>query len=112
MQRYYLASAKELMRINGTTKSTLANHLGEAISGATTIRAFNQEHHFFAKYLELVDKNAGAYFYNFAAVEWLILRLETMSAVTVSFFAFAMALLPPGTLSPGEQFIVVAGTAR
>ena len=112
MQRYYLASAKELMRINGTTKSTLANHLGEAISGATTIRAFNQEHHFFAKYLELVDKNAGTYFYNFAAVEWLILRLETMSAVTVSFCAFAMALLPPGTLSPGEQFIVVAGTAR
>jgi len=101
LQRYYLASAKELMRINGTTKSTLANHLGEAISGATTIRAFNQEHHFFAKYLELVDKNAGAYFYNFAAVEWLILRLETMSAVTVSFCAFAMALLPPGTLSPG-----------
>ncbi|PVH35030.1 hypothetical protein PAHAL_7G089400 [Panicum hallii] len=101
LQRYYLASAKELMRINGTTKSSLANRLGEAISGATTIRAFNQEDNFFAKYLELVDKNAGAYFYNFAAIEWLILRLETMSSVIVSFCACAMALLPPGTLSPG-----------
>uniref|UniRef100_N1QUG4 ABC transporter C family member 10 n=1 Tax=Aegilops tauschii TaxID=37682 RepID=N1QUG4_AEGTA len=28
LQRYYLASAKELMRINGTTKSALASHLG------------------------------------------------------------------------------------
>ncbi|VAI82720.1 unnamed protein product [Triticum turgidum subsp. durum] len=36
LQRYYLASAKELMRINGTTKSALANHLGESISGVIT----------------------------------------------------------------------------
>ncbi|RCV32954.1 hypothetical protein SETIT_7G044400v2 [Setaria italica] len=101
LQRYYLASAKELMRISGTTKSTLAKHLGEAISGATTIRAFKEEDCFLAKYLELVDKNASVYFYNFAATEWLILRLETMSAVIVSFCVFAMALLPPGTFSPG-----------
>ncbi|XP_062180151.1 ABC transporter C family member 10-like isoform X2 [Phragmites australis] len=100
-QRYYLASAKELMRINGTTKSALANHLGESITGAMTIRAFNEEDRFFAKNSELVDKNAGPYFYNFAATEWLILRLETMIAAVLSFSAFVMALLPTGTLSPG-----------
>jgi len=48
MQRYYLASAKELMRINGTTKSALANHLGESVEGAITIRAFEEEDRFFA----------------------------------------------------------------
>jgi ABC-type multidrug transport system fused ATPase/permease subunit len=101
LQRYYLASAKELMRINGTTKSALANHLGESISGAITIRAFEEEDRFFAKNLELVDKNAGPYFYNFAATEWLIQRLETMSAAVLSFSAFVMTLLPPGTFSPG-----------
>ncbi|KAM3195253.1 hypothetical protein ACQJBY_071384 [Aegilops geniculata] len=61
LQRYYLASAKELMRINGTTKSALANHLGESILGAITIRAFEEEGRFFAKNLELVDKNAGTF---------------------------------------------------
>uniref|UniRef100_A0A0D9WM62 ABC transporter C family member 13 n=1 Tax=Leersia perrieri TaxID=77586 RepID=A0A0D9WM62_9ORYZ len=101
LQRYYLASAKELMRINGTTKSALANHLGESISGAITIRAFEEEDRFFAKNLELVDKNAGPYFYNFAATEWLIQRLEIMSAAVLSFCAFVMAILPPGTFSPG-----------
>ncbi|KAL6839562.1 hypothetical protein ACP4OV_030501 [Aristida adscensionis] len=101
LQRYYLASAKELMRINGTTKSALANHLGESISGAITIRAFEEEDRFFEKNLELVDKNAGPYFYNFAATEWLILHLETMSAAVLSFSAFVMAVLPPGTFSPG-----------
>ncbi|KAF8733148.1 hypothetical protein HU200_015521 [Digitaria exilis] len=101
LQRFYLASAKELMRINGTTKSAVANHLGESIAGAITIRAFEEEDRFFEKNLELVDKNAGPYFYNFAATEWLIQRLETMSAAVLSFSAFVMALLPPGTFSPG-----------
>ncbi|CAN6165024.1 unnamed protein product [Urochloa humidicola] len=101
LQRYYLASAKELMRINGTTKSALANHLGESVAGAITIRAFEEEDRFFEKNLELVDKNAGPYFYNFAATEWLIQRLETMSAAVLSFSAFVMALLPQGTFSPG-----------
>jgi len=102
VQRYYLVSAKELMRINGTTKSALANHIGESILGAVTIRAFEEEDRFFAKNLELVDMNAGSFFYNFAATEWLIQRLETMSAVVLSFSAFVMALLPTGTFSPGE----------
>ncbi|RLN11359.1 ABC transporter C family member 10-like [Panicum miliaceum] len=101
LQSYYLASAKELMRINGTTKSALANHLGESVAGAITIRAFEEEDRFFEKNLELVDKNAGPYFYNFAATEWLIQRLEIMSAAVLSFSAFVMALLPPGTFSPG-----------
>ncbi|XP_044956194.1 ABC transporter C family member 10-like [Hordeum vulgare subsp. vulgare] len=101
LQRYYLASAKELMRINGTTKSALANHLGESISGAITIRAFEEEDRFFAKNLELVDKNAGPYFFNFAATEWLIERLEIMGAVVLSSSAFVMALLPAGSFSPG-----------
>ncbi|KAF7102140.1 hypothetical protein CFC21_103324 [Triticum aestivum] len=100
-RRYYLASAKELMRINGTTKSDLANHLGESISGAITIRAFEEEDRFFAKNLDLVDKNASPYFYNFAATEWLIQRLEIMTAGVLSFSAFVMALLPQGTFSPG-----------
>ncbi|KAM0892633.1 hypothetical protein ACQ4PT_025627 [Festuca glaucescens] len=101
VQRYYLASAKELMRINGTTKSALANHLGESISGAITIRAFEEEDRFFDKNSDLVDKNAIPYFYNFAATEWLIQRLEIMSAAVLSVSAFLMVLLPPGTFIPG-----------
>uniref|UniRef100_N1QT59 ABC transporter C family member 13 n=1 Tax=Aegilops tauschii TaxID=37682 RepID=N1QT59_AEGTA len=107
LQRYYLASAKELMRINGTTKSALANHLGESIAGAITIRAFEEEDRFFAKFFDLVDKNASPYFYNFASTEWLIQRLEIMSAAVLSFSAFVMALLPQGTFSPGCPVLLI-----
>lgn len=101
LQRYYFAAAKELMRINGTTKSLLANHLTESISGAMIIRAFGEEDRFFNKNLGLIDKNASPFFHNFAANEWLIQRLEIMSAIVLSSSALAMALLPSGTFKSG-----------
>ncbi|XP_068644652.1 ABC transporter C family member 10 [Aristolochia californica] len=101
LQRYYFASAKEFMRINGTTKSFIANHLAESISGSMTIRAFEEENRFFSKNLGIIDRNASPFFHGFAANEWLIQRLETMSAIVLSSSALAMALLPKGTFSSG-----------
>ncbi|KAF7132803.1 hypothetical protein RHSIM_Rhsim09G0203200 [Rhododendron simsii] len=99
--RYYFASAKELMRINGTTKSFVANHLAESIAGSMTIRAFEEEDRFFVKNLDLIDINASPFFHSFAANEWLIQRLGVLSAVVLSSSALCMVLLPPGTFSSG-----------
>ncbi|XP_050223926.1 ABC transporter C family member 10-like [Mercurialis annua] len=101
LQRYYFASAKELMRINGTTKSLVANHLAESVAGAMTIRSFEEEERFFAEYLDLVDTNASPFFHNFAANEWLIQRLEALSAIVLASATLCMVSLPPGTFSPG-----------
>ncbi|KAG5533847.1 hypothetical protein RHGRI_027895 [Rhododendron griersonianum] len=101
LQRYYFASAKELMRINGTTKSFVANHLAESIAGSVTIRAFEEEDRFFVKNLDLIDINASPFFHSFAANEWLIQRLGVLSAVVLSSSALCMVLLPPGTFSSG-----------
>ncbi|GLT35844.1 hypothetical protein SLA2020_102620 [Shorea laevis] len=101
LQRYYFSTAKELMRINGTTKSLVANHLAESVAGAMTIRAFEEEERFFAKNLMLIDTNASPFFHSFTANEWLIQRLETLSASVLASAALCMVLLPPGTFSPG-----------
>ncbi|KAJ6387480.1 hypothetical protein OIU78_017241 [Salix suchowensis] len=101
LQRYYFASAKELMRINGTTKSLVANHLAESVAGALTIRAFEGEDRFFEKNLHLIDINASPFFHSFAANEWLIQRLETFSATILASAALCVVLLPPGTFSSG-----------
>lgn len=90
------------MRINGTTKSLVANHLGESILGAVTIRAFKQEDRFFAKMLELINNNASPSFHCFAATEWLTQRLEIMGAAILSSSAFVITLLPLGTFSSGQ----------
>ncbi|CAM8906066.1 unnamed protein product [Rhodiola kirilowii] len=99
--KYYFATAKELMRINGTTKSFVANHLAASVAGAMTIRAFRQEDRFFSKNLDLIDINASPFFLSFTASEWLIQRLETVSAIVLSSCALCMVLLPPGTFKAG-----------
>ncbi|KAL0304369.1 UNVERIFIED_CONTAM: ABC transporter C family member 10 [Sesamum radiatum] len=101
LQKYYYSSAKELMRINGTTKSFVANHLAESVAGVITIRAFKEEDRFFAKNLELIDTNGSPFFHYFSANEWLIQRLETLSATVLAFAGLCMVLLPPGTFSSG-----------
>ncbi|XP_010059945.2 ABC transporter C family member 10 [Eucalyptus grandis] len=101
LQRYYFSSAKELMRLNGTTKSYVANHLAESVAGAVSIRAFEEEERFFRKNLDLIDENASPFFHSFAANEWLIQRLEILSAAVLSSTALSMVLLPLGTFSPG-----------
>ncbi|BAU02169.1 hypothetical protein VIGAN_11161900 [Vigna angularis var. angularis] len=101
LQRYYFASAKEVMRMNGTTKSFVANHIAETVAGVVTIRAFEEEYRYFVKNLDLIDINASSFFHSFASNEWLILRLETVAAVVLSFSALCMVLFPPGTFTSG-----------
>ncbi|CAL5405211.1 unnamed protein product [Camellia sinensis] len=108
LQRYYFSAAKELMRINGTTKSSVANHLAESIAGLMTIRAFGEQERFFVKNLDLIDINASPFFHCFAANEWLIERLGVLSAVVLSSSPLCMVLLLPGTFSSGGGFVGMA----
>ncbi|OMP05463.1 hypothetical protein COLO4_08829 [Corchorus olitorius] len=96
LQRHYHASAKELMRINGTTKSSVASHLAESVAGAMTIRAFGEGDRFFSKNMNLIDANASTDFHTFSANEWLIQRLEILCALLLSSSALAMTLIPLG----------------
>ncbi|XP_050230621.2 uncharacterized protein LOC126679597 [Mercurialis annua] len=101
LQSYYMATTKELMRINGTSKSSVASHLSESAAGVMTIRAFEQEDRFFLKNMELIDRNASSYFHNFSASEWLIQRLELLCAIVLSSTTLALTLLNLGASASG-----------
>eukprot|EP00261_Vitis_vinifera_P014118 XP_003631374.1 PREDICTED: ABC transporter C family member 10 [Vitis vinifera] len=101
IQRYYFAAGKELMRINGTTKSFVASHLSESIAGAMTIRAFGDEDRHFSKNLGFIDINASPFFYSFTANEWLIQRLEILCAIVLSSSALALTLLHTSAAKAG-----------
>ncbi|KAJ0602533.1 putative ABC-type xenobiotic transporter [Helianthus annuus] len=94
LQKYYYASAKELMRLDGTSKSLVASHLAQSIAGVVTIRAFGEEDRFFSEHMNLINGNASPFFYTFSAKEWLIQRVEMLCAVVVSSSALAITLLP------------------
>ncbi|KAL8138894.1 hypothetical protein V2J09_004895 [Rumex salicifolius] len=101
LQRYYYSSAKELMRINGTTKSALASYVAETSVGVVTIRAFGEEKKFCARNLDLIDKNATPFFHNFAANEWFIQRLDITCAVLLSAATLFMIVFPDSKSKAG-----------
>ncbi|XP_026432147.1 ABC transporter C family member 10-like [Papaver somniferum] len=101
LQRYFSASIKEIVRINGTTKSILASHLGESITGSMTIRAYEKEHRFFADNLSFIDKNVSTSFHIYSASEWLNQRLEILCITILCSTALLLVLLPTKTFGPG-----------
>ncbi len=100
-QLFYLTSARELMRINGTTKAPIMNNFGETISGAMTIRAFGKVEQFKKKNLHLIDVDASLFFHSFMAYEWLVLRLETLCAILLCATALLLVILPADSIDGG-----------
>ncbi|XP_020574939.1 ABC transporter C family member 8-like [Phalaenopsis equestris] len=101
VQNYYLASARELVRINGTTKAPVMNFAGESLLGAVTIRAFGAVERFFHTNLKLIDTDAKLFFHTVAAMEWVLLRVEALQTLTVLTSTVFLVLLPQGTIAPG-----------
>ncbi|XP_031385823.1 ABC transporter C family member 8 [Punica granatum] len=101
VQDYYLASARELMRINGTTKAPVMSYTAETSLGAVTVRAFNMVDRFFGNFLNLIDKDAKLFFHSNAVMEWLILRIEALQYVTLCTAAVFLVLLPKGNVTTG-----------
>ena len=99
-----------MMRINGTTKSLVANHLAESAAGVITIRAFKKEDQLFTKNLDLIDTNASPFFHSFSANEWLIQWIEMVSSTVFASAALCMVLLPPRTFSSGQSNFIILGT--
>ncbi|MCO5600615.1 hypothetical protein L7F22_054730 [Adiantum nelumboides] len=107
LQRYYMASARELTRLVGIQKSPIIHHFGESISGAATIRGFEQQKRYIRTNFTLVDNYSRPFFHNFSAIEWLCLRMELLSTFV---FAFSMVLLvsfPLGNIDPSMAGLAV-----
>ncbi|RZC49995.1 hypothetical protein C5167_018432 [Papaver somniferum] len=98
---YYLASARELIRINGTTKAPVMNYAAETSLGVVTVRAFSMTGRFFESYHKLIDTDAKLFFHSNAAMEWLIIRVEVLQNLTLFTAALLLVLLPRGTVNPG-----------
>ncbi|KAI4352917.1 hypothetical protein L6164_007124 [Bauhinia variegata] len=101
LQGYYQASAREIIRINGTTKAPVMNFAAETSLGVVTVRAFNMVDRFFQNYLKLVDKDATMFFHSNAVMEWLALRIEILQNLTLFTAALFFVFLPKGYVPSG-----------
>ncbi|XP_020574947.1 ABC transporter C family member 8-like [Phalaenopsis equestris] len=101
LQKYYLSSARELVRINGTTKAPVMNYATESYLGVVTIRAFGMIERFFGTSLKLVNTDATLFFHTIAAMEWVLIRVDLLQNLTIMTSTIFLVLVPQGSISPG-----------
>ncbi|PLW17293.1 hypothetical protein PCASD_18374 [Puccinia coronata f. sp. avenae] len=83
IQSYYLATSREIKRIDAITKSPIFAMFGETLTGVATIRAFGEQGRFVADNETKVDRNQEACFASIAANRWLAVRLELIGNVLI-----------------------------
>ncbi|ERN02231.1 hypothetical protein AMTRI_Chr02g265240 [Amborella trichopoda] len=97
---YYLATSRELTRLDSITKAPVIHHFSESVAGFVTIRCFKKEAEFVRINYDRVNANLRMDFHNNASNEWLGSRLEMIGSFIFCFSALVMVLLPSNVIKP------------
>lgn len=99
-QRYYIPTARELARLAGIELAPILHHFAESLTGAATIRAFDQQERFTDANLCLIDNHSRPWFHNVSAMEWLSFRLNQLANFVFAFSLVLLVTLPEGVINP------------
>ncbi|XP_042361797.1 multidrug resistance-associated protein 1 isoform X2 [Plectropomus leopardus] len=100
VQRFYVASSRQLKRLESVSRSPIYTHFSETLLGTSVIRAFGEQERFIRESDQRVDHNQKAYYPSIIANRWLAVRLEFVGNCIVSFAAL-FAVIARESLSPG-----------
>nr|XP_058971200.1 multidrug resistance-associated protein 1-like [Pocillopora verrucosa] len=87
IQRVYVATSRQLRRIESVSRSPIYSHFLETITGVSTIRAFSQQQRFIRDNYRKLDENQEAHYLAVTADRWLSLRLEFIGNCLILFAA-------------------------
>uniref|UniRef100_A0A182IP70 ABC-type glutathione-S-conjugate transporter n=1 Tax=Anopheles atroparvus TaxID=41427 RepID=A0A182IP70_ANOAO len=100
VQRFYVATSRQLKRLESVSRSPIYSHFGETIQGVQTIRAYNVQERFITESDERVDSNQLCYCPSIIANRWLAVRLEMVGNMII-LFAALFAVLGRESMNPG-----------
>ncbi|KAF7478495.1 multidrug resistance-associated protein 1-like [Marmota monax] len=92
IQRYYIASSRQIRRLSGASRSPVISHFSETLLGVSTIRAFGHEQRFIQQNREVVNENLVCFYNNVISNRWLSIRLEFLGNLML-FFTALLAVL-------------------
>ncbi|KRF85628.1 multidrug resistance-associated protein 1 isoform X8 [Drosophila virilis] len=98
-QRFYVATSRQLMRLESVSRSPIYSHFGETVTGVSTIRAYTVQDRFIEESDNKVDKNQVCKYPSLIANRWLAVRLEMVGNLII-LFASLFAVLG-GQTNPG-----------
>eukprot|EP00246_Nothoceros_aenigmaticus_P013792 TRINITY_DN4941_c0_g1_i1.p1 TRINITY_DN4941_c0_g1~~TRINITY_DN4941_c0_g1_i1.p1 ORF type:complete len:1023 (+),score=185.59 TRINITY_DN4941_c0_g1_i1:213-3071(+) len=99
-QKYFIATSRELTRVDAITKAPVILHFSESIAGFETIRCFNQQERFIATNIQRTNTNLKMDFHNNAANEWVGYRMEMLGTVLLCGLALLLVALPASIIEP------------
>ncbi|KAM7148295.1 multidrug resistance-associated protein 1 isoform 1-T1 [Molossus nigricans] len=100
VQRFYVASSRQLKRLESVSRSPVYSHFNETLLGVSVIRAFAEQERFIRQSDLKVDENQKAYYPSIVANRWLAVRLECVGNCIV-LFAALFAVISRHSLSAG-----------
>ncbi|XP_060028892.1 multidrug resistance-associated protein 1 isoform X2 [Erinaceus europaeus] len=100
VQRFYVASSRQLKRLESVSRSPVYSHFNETLLGVSVIRAFEEQERFIQQSDLKVDENQKAYYPSIVANRWLAVRLECVGNCIV-LFAALFSVIYRNTLSAG-----------
>uniref|UniRef100_A0A8C6W973 ATP-binding cassette, sub-family member 2 n=1 Tax=Nannospalax galili TaxID=1026970 RepID=A0A8C6W973_NANGA len=89
VQVFYMATSRQLRRLDSVTRSPIYSHFSETVSGLPVIRAFEQQQRFLALSHLGIDTNQKCVFSWIFSNRWLAIRLELVGNLVI----FCSALL-------------------
>ncbi|KAJ8967485.1 hypothetical protein NQ314_002799 [Rhamnusium bicolor] len=92
IQRFYVATSRQLKRLESVSRSPIYSHFGETVTGVQAIRAYGQQERFIQESEHRVDVNQICYYPSIISNRWLAVRLEMIGNLII-FFAALFAVL-------------------
>ncbi|XP_072523441.1 ATP-binding cassette sub-family C member 3 isoform X2 [Salminus brasiliensis] len=100
VQRFYVATSRQLKRLESVSRSPIYSHFSETITGTSVIRAYGRNSAFVLLSDMKVDENQKSYYPGIVSNRWLGVRIEFIGNCIV-LFAAVFAVLGKESLSPG-----------
>ncbi|XP_037664364.1 canalicular multispecific organic anion transporter 2 isoform X2 [Choloepus didactylus] len=100
VQRYYVATSRQLKRLESVSRSPIYSHFSETVTGASVIRAYGRGQDFEAITDVRVDSNQQSCYAYIVSNRWLGIRVEFIGSCVV-FFAALFAVTGRSSLNPG-----------
>ncbi|NXP07635.1 MRP3 protein, partial [Thinocorus orbignyianus] len=100
VQRFYVATSRQLKRLESVSRSPIYSHFSETVSGASVIRAYRRVTSFIDISDQKMDENQKSYYPGIVSNRWLGIRVEFVGNCIV-LFAALFAVISKNSLNAG-----------
>ncbi|XP_052050863.1 ATP-binding cassette sub-family C member 3 isoform X2 [Apodemus sylvaticus] len=100
VQRFYVATSRQLKRLESISRSPIFSHFSETVTGTSVIRAYGRVQDFMVLSDTKVDNNQKSSYPYIASNRWLGIRVEFVGNCVV-LFAALFAVIGRDSLNPG-----------